>query len=129
MRITRKQMKYFKAKQTNLAKKYSYLKKPRYIVKLQLTFKKQRVVLLFNQLIIIGAKSKEDKPGHRQYSKRYQKRCHVPNKAKTVHRNSFVREPKPKSKIQINKATAGGDKVSAPSNAVSSSPAVIVSHR
>ncbi|KAG4075032.1 hypothetical protein HA402_004578 [Bradysia odoriphaga] len=113
-------MKNFVAKQTNLARKYSYLKKPRYIVKLQLTLKKQRVILLFNQLQIFGVKSKDDKQRQRHCAKRFQKKCHVRNKSKTGDRNSSHR-PKPKSKAQINKETDGGEKVDAPSEAVGSS--------
>lgn len=80
-----------------LVRKYSYLKKSQLIVKCQLKLRKQRVVLLFNQLKKLGLNKKDDKEGKKQYSKKSQKKCHLRKRPGTV----------PRSSLQISKGSTG----------------------
>lgn len=119
MQITKKQMKKFnrinkKLKTiptffiTNygyLVRKYSYLKKSHYIVKCQLKLRKQRVVLLFNQLKKLGLNRKENKDGNK-----FQKKCHVRNKLGTD-QTSSVQKSKPQSNIRVIETANGGNNV------------------
>lgn len=103
MQITKKQMKtfnrineklrtiprFFITNYGYLLRKYSYLKKSHYIVKCQLKLRKQRVVLLFNQLKKLGLNKIEDKEGKKQYSKKSQKKCHLRSRTGTVQRSSL----------------------------------------
>lgn len=112
MRITRKQYKtfnrmnkklktiplFFIANYGYLMRKYSYLKKSHYIVKCQLKFKKEKVIIVFNQLKKLGVQSKVEKEGKKQYSKKHQqKKCH--KLSKTV-KNS-AKKPKPKPEVRV----------------------------
>lgn len=86
MRLTRKQFKtfnrinkklktiplFFINNYDYLMRKYSYLKKSHYIVKCQLK-KKEKVLILFNQLQLLSLNRKEVKEGKKQHLKKLQK--------------------------------------------------------
>lgn len=119
MQISKKQMKkfnrineklktiptFFLTNYGYLVRKYSYLKKSHYIVKCQLKLRKQRVVLLFNQLKKLGLNRKDNKEGNK-----FQKKCHVRNKLGTDHKSS-VQKSKPQSKTKVVETANGGKNI------------------
>lgn len=113
MRITRKQYNtfnrmnkklktkplFFITNYSYLLRKYSYLKKSHFIVKCQLKFKKEKVIILFNQLKKLGVKAKVEKEG-KKHSKKLQKKCHKESKAGIVKKSS--KKPKLQPKVTNN---------------------------
>lgn len=100
-RMTKKlktEPKFFKTNYLYLLRKYSYLNKSHNIVKCgELKFKKEKVIILFNQLKKCGPKRKVDDEKKKKYSKKSLKKCHIYIKNGKV----YVQRRQQKQKLKV----------------------------